>query len=117
MAMVKRTSQCPEMEGKNGGNIYRFDQCRQHIQAYPRLINREKSPSQKIILNSFQKALNRYLYTLTPEQRNKWYTYTFQHIQTTKKGMKYYLPPQLMYMKINIPRIKNNLPPFDDPPG
>ena len=117
MAMVVRLGTIIEEEGKVGGNVYCMDQSRQHIQAFPRLINREPSEEQKNVRAWFTKSLHRYLHILTPHQRNLWNTYTFQHIQTGKKGNKYYLPPHMMFMKINIPRLKAGLPFLDDPPG
>ena len=117
MAMVVRSGIIVEEEGKVGGDVYRFDQCRQHIQAFPRLIEREPSEHQKEVRTWFTKCLYRYQHIITKEQKYKWYIYTFQHLQTGKKGNTYYLPPHMMFMKINIPRLKAGLPYLDDPPG
>ena len=117
MAMVKSTIEYVEREGKQGGNVYRSDQCGQHIQATPRLVEKEPTKKQRIRRNGFSYLLKRYIHFLTPEQRGSWVIYSLHHPKKTKKGKIYSLPPQLMYLSYNINRYVSGLPVVDDAPN
>ncbi|MBA7692532.1 hypothetical protein ES703_101099 [subsurface metagenome] len=85
MAMVKRAGPISNITGKSGGIIHREDQCGPHIQAYPRLVDKEASVKQKTRQKAFQKLL-RHLRKFTPAQADAWQWYANGHPKKNKKG-------------------------------
>jgi len=116
MAMVVRSAEYPEQQGKMGGNVYRMDQCRQHIQAFPRLINREPSPKQIKVRHAFSYLTYRYVNIITEDQHATWIHYAFTHRKKSCKGHFYFITGSQWYLHFNIPNFINDLPYIDTAP-
>jgi len=116
MAMVVRSAKYVEKEGKQGGNVYRMDQCRQHIQAYPRLINREPKPGQKKVREAFSYLIYRYESIITEDQHATWVNYAFTHRMKSRKGHYYFITGSQWYLHFNIPKYIKGLPLIDSAP-
>jgi len=116
MAMVSYAT-LTEINGKKGGEIYRHDNCGQHIQKYPRLVKKWGSPSQTKIQNAFSQLWFHWWKKYTNEyQHQMWWIYSRLRPQKNKKGEPTYLTGFNMFVKINLPRLIKDLPPYLDPP-
>lgn len=116
MAMVRFGEGIVEMEGKLGGGYYRFDWCRQHIQAMPRVCY-IATPARILITKRFQSVLN-YLkqYPLTQHQIELWDVYSRAHPHTSPKGMVYIWPWRVMFFSVNLIALRLGLGIYREPP-
>lgn len=116
MAMVIRSAKYPEMEGKMGGNVYRLDQSKQHIQKYPRIINKEPSVKQIKVRRAFSYLIHRYNNIITLEQHATWINYAFTHRKKSRKGHYYFITGSQWYLHFNIPLWIDDKPLIDEAP-
>lgn len=116
MVMIKTGNPIVEIEGQIKGDVYRKDNCGQHIQAAPRKIKHVPSWLQKRRQRAFRVMLSRYLHIITHRQRVLWQQWTFSHPRKSKKGKVYFMPPHMAYLSVNINRYIEDLPLYDDPP-
>lgn len=102
MVMVKVNGPIVEIEGKMGGNVYRVDQCGQHIQSYPRIIDRHKvSPQQK----GFRKSVVAWSrHKWTQSEINRWWVWCKGNPTKNKKGETTYFHPFTGFLHVNIKR-------------
>jgi len=105
MAMVKLGAGLTDINGGQGGVVWRWDHCRQHVQAKPRKRWHDPAkpyPQQK----AFSRCI-RYLQTepLSKEERDRWWKYCYDHPKKNKKGETYYFHPVLAFLSVNIRRI------------
>jgi len=117
MVMIRFKDPTTEVEGKSGGNVWRYDWCKQHIQAFPRMIDHEASPAQKARRRAFRSLRNLIRQLATIEWVATWQDYANRHPITNKKGEKIRLAWHCQFIKTNINRIIDNLPIFIIPPG
>lgn len=115
--MLKLGSGITEIEGKSGGEIYRKDQCGQHIQSTPRTVDSEGSPAQKKRRRAWRKCLNYIRKNTTVEFAGRWQIYANQHPKVNKKGERITLTWWQMFMRINVVRVYNDLEPLQFPPN
>ena len=116
MAMVKLGDGVVEINGKSGGDVFRKDQCGQHIQSTPRYVSNEPSPSQKKRRRAFRKCLNYIRRYSTVEFAYRWQNHANNHPRTNKKGETITLAWWQEFMSINIIRIVNDLDILQFPP-
>jgi len=114
MAMVKYGPGIVEIEGRVGGEYYRHDQCVNHIQAMPRVVERHKiSPQQ----NAFHKAQILWSsHEWTDEEISQWWVWCYNHPMKNKKNEIIYYHPFLAFLHINIKRKLNGLEMITTPP-
>ncbi|GAH55646.1 unnamed protein product [marine sediment metagenome] len=109
MAMIKTDGRIVDIEGKMGGNIYRHDQCLNHIQAHPRIIHSEEranSPQAK----GFRQSKNAWIsHKWTQEELNQWWVWCYNHPKKNKKSETVYFHPFLAFLSVNIKRVKKGL--------
>jgi hypothetical protein len=103
MVMVKFSDPAVDIEGKVSGVYYRHDQCINHIQAMPRVVDRfEKSPQNK----AFTRAKNAWSsHQWTQSEIDKWWIWCYDHPKKNKKGETVYLHPFLAFLSVNTKRI------------
>lgn len=117
MAMIKRGPGIENFSGKVGGVIYRNDHCGAHVQAPPRYIEHEPTPSQKSRRGCFQRLWFHYWKrVVTREQRDLWWTYSYNHPHRNKKGETVYLTAFNQFVAININRCTKGQMILLDPP-
>ncbi len=116
MAMAKLGGGITEINGRMGGNIYRRDQCGQHIQGYPRIIDRHPSPSQLKRRNAWRTCYGYWKKHATWEFVARWQQYANNHTITNRKGETYALTHYQMFMKINVTRVYNDVEITEYPP-
>lgn len=116
MALVKPGSTVTELEGKEGGTVFRKDICGQHAQSLPRSIKHE-TPLQRKQRRAFRGAITYCLKTaLTEENTKLWWIYSYNHPKTNKKGEVIYLTPFTACLRINTIRGRNDLDLVPTPP-
>lgn len=115
--MVVYKAPLEQKSGKEGGNIYRSDNCGEHVQAYPRLIKKPPSQKQLIRRDCFLVALHRFSRILTYDQITAWWDYSRRHPVKNKKGETIILAASAHYTKYNINRCVEHKPWVDDPPA
>lgn len=104
--MVKLGPGITEINGKTGGNVYRVDQCGQHIQKKPKTV-KKKSPLQYSQQMAWIKASNFWLNHWTIQIYNAWWVYSSLHPIVNKKGEVRYRQPFNAFMHINVIRARN----------
>lgn len=115
--MCKLSAEITEIEGKEGGTIFRYDQCGQHAQAY--VYDPERNPSPKQIRQQgwFRMLLVRYWHKIPTAYWPYWWRWSEQHPVISKKGEIRYMQPHNAYLKVNLIRLKAGLSIIDMPPG
>ena len=113
--MVVYGSGVVEINGKMGGDIWRFDWCRQHVQAAPRLIN-HVSPKQRARRNAFRGCVNYIRANFTQERAWNWQSYANRHPKIRSKGGQYTLTWWQQFIGVNINRVIEGDPILGDPP-
>ncbi len=116
MAMVKLSAGITEIEGKSGGDVWRKDQCGQHVQAAPRHVDKYASYRQKKRRRAYLKCMNYIREHATVEFAARWQIYANQHPRKNKKGESYTLAWWQQFMSINIKRVYNDLEILQYPP-
>lgn len=117
MALAKMGGGIVEMNGKMAGNIFRHDQCGQHIEKYPRLVGRKHpTPAQALQRACFMDCVYVWKNDVTDKQILKWYQYAALHWKTNKKGEPIQLSGWNMFLRINLVRIHNGLAALREPP-
>lgn len=116
MAMVKTKGPVIQSQGKQGGNVDRFDQCGQHKQTTPRIINKEPSPRQRIVRNCFRKVARFFYSQLTGDQYKQWYIWARNHPQKNHKGETYWYTPYGAFTHFNFVRCREGLDCLLTPP-
>lgn len=105
MTMVKTDSTITDIQGKVGGDIWRTDQCRHHLQAYPRLIDANLTKPQRKRRRAFKKLLNYIRKNATEYFAQAWQIYANQHPKKTCKGKTYTLTWHQQFISYNINRV------------
>jgi len=115
MAMVKKSAMAADKQGGQGGNVFRIDQCGEHVQSKPR---RVYSPSQNQMdsQRAFRKSLTFCASIMTLEKAAEWMTYSDRHPKKDKKGDIWYMNPIMACLSVNIPRVRLGLEPTETPP-
>ncbi len=116
MTMLKMCNGIIEIEGTVKGDVYRKDQCGQHVQAFPRLIKHEPSQSQKKQRRAYRMALAYIRKESTVEFASLWQQYANNHAKPNRKGEMITLTWWQMFMKINLVRLRNDLEVLHYPP-
>jgi hypothetical protein len=117
MTMIKLAAGITEIEGKGPGGIWRYDQCGQHLQTYPREIEHGPSEKQRARQNAFS-VLRSYVQTHgTFYFVAAWSNYAMQHPKKTSKGKIYYSTWYNTFLGFNINNVVNGLPIQPLPPG
>ena len=117
MAMVVLQNPLTEIDGELGGNIFRWDQCRQHAQAPQRRINRDDD-GRMDQNRAFRRCLTAWLsHPWTRDELDLWYLYCRDHPIQNKKGETTYMHPMLAFLSVNIKRILNGDPIIFTPPN
>lgn len=116
MAMVKTDGTITELEGKEGGQIWRYDQCKQHLQAYPRIIDKEGSPQQWMRRRAFIRLMSYIPRHATVEFVHRWSLYAYHHPKITKKGKVTILTWHCAFLSYNINRVIEGQPITEFPP-
>jgi hypothetical protein len=105
--MIKVSSTYPDTEGKVGGDVYRHDQCLNHIQKMPREVEHGETPQQK----AFSRCINAWKsHVWNTEELNRWWLWSSKHPQKGRKGDISYLTPFMAFMKVNVKRVLHNMP-------
>lgn len=115
MAMIKTVDEGSEINGRVGGDIYRFDQCGQHIQKEPRLL-KSRTEKQKAWMRAWRIVMSYWKDVWELGYHSKWWAYAHAHPVTNRKGETYTLSAVNWFLKINIYRIINELGIQWDPP-
>lgn len=117
--MAKLGGGIVEINGAFSGNVYRRDQCGQHVEAHGRFVGR-KNPTaeQRLQRACFRDCIYAWQSRLTFADRLEWAIYATRHLSTNKKGEKRKLLGWNWFLKINLVRVRNGLaiitvPPFD----
>lgn len=116
MAMIKLGAGITEINGTMGGTVYRRDQCGQHAQTYPRLIDHEPSPAQRARRNAFRQCMAYIRSSATVVFVALWQQYANLHTTTNLKGETRTLTWHQMFLKINIVRLVAGVPLLEWPP-
>jgi hypothetical protein len=117
MAMVKLGPGFSDINGKQGGNVWRADVCGQHLQAPPRTWNHPPSESQRSRRRAFMYCVHYFFKVLTQRQIDAWWIFTSRHPQINKKGEEVFLQAHNMFIKVNINRAIAGIPLWDWPPS
>lgn len=117
MAMVKVAQPITEINGKSGGNVWRKDQCGQHVQKTPRTVSNEPTRSQRKRQKAYTACMNYIRRNSTPEFAARWQQYANNHPKTNKKGETYNLTWWQQFMAINVVRVFNDQPIQQYPPS
>lgn len=118
MAMTKLGGGITEINGKMSGNIFRHDQCGQHIQSWPRQVAL-KNPTEEQLLQRacFRDCVWVWGNDVTDQQVLRWYHYAAMHWKTNKKGEPIQLSGWNAFLSINLPRARNGVVLLRDPPA
>jgi hypothetical protein len=116
MAMVKLGSGIVEIEGKSGGNIWRKDQCGQHVQSYPREIERPSTLAQRKRRRAYLRLMNYIRRYSTLEFVQRWQSYSHHHPRNNRKGESHTLTWWQMFISTNVNRVVNGEDILDYPP-
>jgi len=116
MSMVKLGDGIVEINGQAGGDVWRSDQCGQHVQAPPRHVARPPTTNQRKRQRAFRTCMSRIREGLTVEQVAAWQQYANMHSTQNKKGEVRILAWHQMFCKINVIRLYNDLPLTEYPP-
>lgn len=114
MAMVKYSPGIVEMEGQFGGQVFRHDQCVNHIQAMPRVVGRQKRTPQQVAFSKAQSLWSSHKWT--DEEMSQWWIWCYNHPMKNKKSETVYYHPFLAFLHINIKRTLNDLEMVTVPP-
>lgn len=105
MAMVKFGGGIVEINGKQGGNIWRRDQCIQHMQKFPRQVNTH-NPKQELRRRWFSKLIHHYIpMWATQEFVASWQQYAYDHPRVSRKYGIYTLTWWTQFLSSNINRV------------
>lgn len=113
--MVRFGGPIVEINGAGPGGIWRFDWCRQHLQAPPRTWNHPVSKAQRARRRAFFDCIWRYFHVLTEQQWSLWWEWSSERPIKNKKGEDTFLQGHNMYIKYNINRRIAGKPFVDDP--
>jgi len=116
MAMVKTTSPIIQIQGKVGGEVWRYDQCGQHVQASPRIIEHQPTKKQQLVRNCFRKVWIFFLSELTSNEQDQWRIWANNHPIKNHKGETVYYTPPNAFAHINLPRCHHGLEFVRTPP-
>ena len=105
MAMVKLDAPLIEIEGPIGGTIFRYDQCGQHAQAWPRQVKSHEPLKQNSAFSRCSGAWSKH--DFTKEEIDQWWRWCYAHPIKNKKAEETYLHPFLAFLKVNIKRVLN----------
>lgn len=114
--MVQYANPLDQYSGKSGGNVYRYDQCRHHIQSIGRKIKR-RTHEQLMVRACFLDLKNTFRYHLNWRQQACWKLFAINHPQYNKKGERITLTAWHTFFHYNQPRWWNGVPPIWVPPG
>lgn len=103
--MVKTDSTITDIQGKVGGDIWRTDQCRKHLQSYPRLIKNEPTKNQSKRRRTFKKLLNYIRRNATEHFAKCWQHCANRHPKKTCKGKIYTLTWHQQFISYNINKV------------
>jgi len=116
MSLIKLGDGIVEINGREGGDIYRRDRCGQHVQAQPREIKRPSAAKQRKRRRAWKKCLNWIRRNMTTRGMALWQQYANQHPHKNKKGEWIALTWWQMFIKINVIRLVNDLEILPEPP-
>ncbi|TES91558.1 MAG: hypothetical protein E3J94_03630 [Desulfobacteraceae bacterium] len=116
MAMVKLDSSIVDIEGKTGGTVFRYDNCGQHAQAFPRLI-KKRTRKQDFVRSAFSDLSYVWKSYLTKHEQDTWYIFARNYSYPGKKGNIQTLPGRTMYLQYNLPPWWKGEPPLWIAPG
>jgi hypothetical protein len=117
MAMAKLSDGVIEIEGKHGGSIFRKDQCGQHVQAYPRLVDFEPTLKQIIRRKAFAEIMHTLPKVATVHFVHCWSQYAYLHPKKNKKGETITLDWWQVYVSYNLNNVIAGLPIQNLPAG
>lgn len=103
--MVKLGAGIENISGKVGGNIFRWDQCRQHVQSTPFHINRPPTLPQRKRRRAFTKLMNYVRRYSTAHFVHCWSHYAHTHKKKNKKGETITLAWYQMFISHNVNRL------------
>lgn len=113
--MVKLSSVIVEIEGKEGGIVWRKDQCGQHIQAMPRTWNHPITVKQSKWRKAFFVCTHYAFHYLSTEHIKEWMVWTLSHKRVSRKGVIYYMTWWQAFISVNCIRQYNGQPLFESP--
>lgn len=116
MAIVIRSAEMPDVQGRAGGEVHRHDACGDHIQAYYGPPRGQASAAQRAQRNAFRTCLSFWKANITWEAAAYWQQYSNRHPGKSKKGITTNLTAWQMFLKINLVRTRNDLAPNLLPP-
>lgn len=115
--MLIKTSNIIIVKGKLAGNYFQKDKSGLHIKALPRHIKRTKAGNLQTHL-FFQEVTNAWRnFTFSTSQILSWNQYCNRHPFQNGIGEAYIPTFQLMFVRHNLIRVRNNLPIIYDPPA
>ena len=117
MAMVRLNSVVSGIAGKEGGHVYKKDRYGQHVQAFPRLVNKQLSVRQKSQQQWFNQIYHRFFQILPIEYQSFWFRYAGQHPVKNRNGDTHIMQAVNAYLKVNLIQLAAGLPIVDMPPG
>ncbi len=117
MAMVKLDSMIEEINGRSGGDVWRRDQCGQHVQKQPRKQSNQPTPTQKKRRRAWQSLMTIVRRCFSPEVAAYWQDYANQHTRKNKKGETITLTWWNMFISFNINKVVAGEDPDLIPPG
>lgn len=116
MAMLKLGPGIADINGRFGGDVFRYDQCGAHWQATPRHLRRDPSPSQRLRRRAWRMCHTWCRENMTALRAALWQEYANKQTHVNKKGETITLTYLQKFFKINIVRLVNSLEIMPDPP-
>ena len=116
MALVTTDNSIIEIEGREGGNIWRHDDSGQHVYAWTPGVTRQPSELQLKRRLAFTECVNFWHKHVTAELREQWQLYADHHPTTNSKGEPITLTAYQMFLHINIYRAYNDVELLASPP-
>lgn len=117
MAMVRMDGIITEIDGKGPGGIWRYDQCKQHLQTYPRLIDMQPSDPRAVRMKAFMRLMQYIRHHATVHFVQCWSHYANTHPRKNKKGETIYLTWHTSFISYNINDVVAGKPIQVLPPG
>jgi len=112
-----RSSFIINASGPIGGNYFQRDGGGLHIKAAPRHVQ-NMHPARKATESYFQACLNAWrTHSFSTSELNLWAQYCHRHPFTNRVGDKYTPTVQLMFMRMNLIRVRNGLAVIYVPPA
>lgn len=117
MALAKTDDSIIEIEGRIGGDIWRYDDSGQHVYAHTTGTSKQPSDLQLKRRKAFIECVNFWKEHITLEHILQWENYAQSHESTNRKGEPIILTAYQMFMHINIYRAYNDVELLLSPPS